>query len=175
MPKGPLIASEFVPTKFSTAAEKAEFGNTLLRFLDANCPRELFTEKLYNRLSMTFGHIANYDRQGFFERWFTSDRKRLEFLRHTLDWPCWGSPDFTFSDVEQVIQVVVRQRNYLALSELKAAEEVRSVEIDILKRLEAKYRTQSPLSPETEQEPCAPEPNDSRVPAPSLPVQASLF
>lgn len=60
MPKGPFLPNEFVPTRFSTSAEKANFGNTLLHFLDANCARELFTKKFYNRLSMTFGHIAHY-------------------------------------------------------------------------------------------------------------------
>jgi hypothetical protein len=60
MPKGPFLASEFVPTQFSTAGDKANFGNTLLHFLDADCSRELFTKRLYNHLSMTFGHIAHY-------------------------------------------------------------------------------------------------------------------
>ena len=60
MPKGPFSPSQFVPTEWSTAADKAKFGNTLLRFLDADCPRELFTKKFYTRLSMTFGNIAHY-------------------------------------------------------------------------------------------------------------------
>ena len=57
--EGTFLPNEFVPTQFSTSAEKANFGNTLLHFLDANCARELFT-KFVNRLSMTFGHIAHY-------------------------------------------------------------------------------------------------------------------
>jgi hypothetical protein len=60
MAKGPFSPSEFVPTEFSTAADKADFGNTLLHFLDADCERNLFTKEFYNRLSMTFGHIAHY-------------------------------------------------------------------------------------------------------------------
>ncbi len=60
MPRGPFLPSEFFPTEFSTSADKAAFGNTLLHFLDADCPRELFTKKFYNRLSMTFGNIAHY-------------------------------------------------------------------------------------------------------------------
>jgi hypothetical protein len=32
MPKGPFLASEFVPTEFSTAEDKADFGNTFLYF-----------------------------------------------------------------------------------------------------------------------------------------------
>jgi hypothetical protein len=42
MPKGPFLPSEFVPTQFSTAADKADFGNTLLRFIESEwkhpCP-----------------------------------------------------------------------------------------------------------------------------------------
>jgi hypothetical protein len=30
MPKGPFLPNEFVPTQFSTSAEKANFGNALL-------------------------------------------------------------------------------------------------------------------------------------------------
>jgi hypothetical protein len=60
MAKGPFSPSEFVPTEFSTAADKADFGNTFLHFVDADCAQNLFTKKFYNRLSMTFGHIAHY-------------------------------------------------------------------------------------------------------------------
>jgi PRTRC genetic system protein C len=35
MPKGPFLPSQFILTQFSGAAEKAEFGNTLLHFLEA--------------------------------------------------------------------------------------------------------------------------------------------
>jgi len=34
MPKEPFLASDFVSTKFSTAADKANFGNLLLHFID---------------------------------------------------------------------------------------------------------------------------------------------
>jgi len=60
MPKGPFLPSDFTATKFSTAADKAEFGNTLLRFIDSEWASALFTKSFYNRLSMCFGHIAHY-------------------------------------------------------------------------------------------------------------------
>ena len=60
MPKGPFLASDFTPTQFSTAAEKAEFGNALLHFTESEWGAALFTKSLYNRLSMCFGHIAHY-------------------------------------------------------------------------------------------------------------------
>lgn len=140
MPKGPFSPSEFVPTEWSTAVEKADFGNTLLHFLDSNCPAELFTKKFYTRLSMTFGHIAHYNREGFYDTWFTRDRHRLGFVQKLLRWPCHGDPKFTFSDVEYAVQRVMRERNYLVRFELEAAEELRTAEMKDLERLEAKYR-----------------------------------
>jgi len=35
MPNGPFLPSDFTATKFSTAADKAEFGNALLRFIES--------------------------------------------------------------------------------------------------------------------------------------------
>jgi len=55
-----FTASDFLPTKWSTADEKAVFGNNLLHFMLTGFLAERFTEKLYTRLSMCFGHIAHY-------------------------------------------------------------------------------------------------------------------
>jgi hypothetical protein len=126
MPKGPLSASEFVSTEWSTAAEKAAFGNTLLHFLDADCPRELFTKRFYTRLSMTFGNIAHYNLEGFYGTWFTRDRHRHAFVEKILRWPCHGDPQFTFCDVERAVQRIAGERNYLARFALRAAEQLRA-------------------------------------------------
>lgn len=151
MPKGPFAPSEFVPTEWSTAIEKANFGNALLHFLGARCPRELFTKKFYTRLSMTFGNIAHYNIEGFYDTWFTRERHQLAFVQKLLRWPCHGDPKFTFSDVEYAVQRVMRQRNDLARFELGAIEELRSAEMKDLERLEAKYRKpQQVLSPADE-------------------------
>lgn len=176
MPKGSFLPDEFTPTKFSTASDKAEFGNHFLRFIESAWAQTLFTKDFYHRLSMCFGHIAHVDRSGFYETWFTSDRDRLCFLEKTLKWPCWGDPEFTFCDVERAIQQEVRKRNHLARYRLRVAEAERASEMETLRRLEAKYRAplkqatdtdetavdvfvQEPLPPATER----------------MPVQASLF
>ena len=80
----------------------------------------------------------------------------LRFLRHTLAWPCWGDPEFTFCDVERAIQQEIRKRNYLARYELRAAEAVRSGEMETLKRLEAKYRTVASHQPDADSAPTIP-------------------
>jgi hypothetical protein len=140
MPKGPFLPTEFTATKFSTAADKAEFGNHFLHFIESEWAQALFTKDFYHRLSMCFGHIAHCDRSTFHETWFTTDRDRLRFLEKTLKWPCWGDPEYTFSDVECAIQQEVRKRNYLARYQLRVAEAERAREMETLTRLEAKYR-----------------------------------
>lgn len=176
MPKGPFLASEFTPTEWSTAADKADFGNTLLHFLDAGCPRELFTKKFYNRLSMTFGNIAHYDLEGFYDTWFTRDRHRLGFVQKLLRWPCHGDPKFTFSDVEYAIQRVMRERNYLSRFELGAAEELRAAETKDLERLEAKYRKpQQVAKPAEESAEVAAVPSEPAAVPTNTAVQINLF
>jgi hypothetical protein len=178
MSKGPFLPSEFVPTKFSTAQDKADFGNTFLHFIESEWARTAFAKSFYNRLSMCFGNIAHYDLNGFYETWFTSDADRLQFLCHTLDWLCWGDPEFTFCDVERAIQQEIRKRNYLARYELRAAEAVRSREMETLKRLEAKYRTVINRPPVEEPDPDRLVPSAAAQEAAKttrLPVQASLF
>ena len=175
MPKGPFLPSEFMPTKFSTAQDKAEFGNTFLHFIESEWARTAFSKSFYNRLSMCFSHIAHYDAAGFYETWFTSDADRLRFLRHTLAWPCWGDPEYTFCDVERAIQHEVRKRNYLARYELRAAEAVFSSEMETLKRLEAKYRMVASQHPDEDSAPSIPPATTQEAARARMPVQASLF
>ena len=51
---------QFTPTKWSTAAEKASFANDLLALIMSGFPKAKFTQKLYQRLSNCFSHIADY-------------------------------------------------------------------------------------------------------------------
>jgi hypothetical protein len=176
LPKGPFLPTEFTATKFSTAADKAAFGNHLLRFIESEWAQLLFTKDFYHRLSMCFGHIAHVDRPTFYETWFTSDQDRLRFFEKTLKWPCWGDPEYTFSDVERAIQQEVRNRNYLARYQLRAAEAERASEMEMLRRLEAKYRV--PASRTGDAGTMSPDVAESEPTPPVIertPVQASLL
>jgi hypothetical protein len=170
MPKGPFLQSDFIATKFSTAADKAEFGNTLLRFIESDWASALFTKRFYNRLSMCYGHIAHYNRTQFYEEWFSSLAAQVRFLKHTLRFPCYGDPEYTFSDVERAIQREIVNRNYLALYELRLAEEQQATDLALLRQLESKYRT---LAGERDQEPRITAPPMDQTPV--TPVQGSLF
>jgi len=104
MPKEKLFTPEqFTPTEWKTAKDKAKFANHFVRFVESGFKETLFPKWFYTQLSLSFGHIAHYNLHGFYETWFTTTEKQMEFLNHTLNHPCYGSPNCTYSDVEKEI------------------------------------------------------------------------
>jgi len=100
----------------------------------------------------------------------------LRFLEKTLKWPCWGDPEYTFSDVERAIQQEVRKRNYLARYQLRVAEAERASDMETLRRLKAKYR--GPASRTDDSGTMSADVAESEPTPPVIertPVQASLF
>jgi hypothetical protein len=87
-----------------------------------------------------------------------------------LRFPCYGDPEFTFSDVEREIQREVRNRNYLPRYELCLAEEQRAAELTLLEHLEGKYRSRQE---ELEEAPASTPPE--RGSGAIEPVQGLLF
>lgn len=146
--KVPLLAAdEFTATKFHTADDKAWFGNAFLKFLADDCPQGAFTKRLYNRLSNSFGHIAHYDRGGFYEHFFLDLAGKIDFLRQTLQWPCYGHPEHTFSDVELALQARLSTAKLLPLLTARRDADIARRERELLARLKTKY--------EPEPQPCA--------------------
>jgi hypothetical protein len=77
-------AAQFTATKWTTADEKAAFANALCRFIAADCKTTLFTDSLYRRLTLSFGHIAHGTKRGFIAAFFDDLRGKLSFLEWTL-------------------------------------------------------------------------------------------
>lgn len=176
MSKGPFQANDFVATRFSTAADKAAFGNALLAFVEGGCKLTAFSQPLYARLSQCFRHIAHCDRMGFYEEWFASEKKKLRFIQHVPSAPCWGSAEYTFSDLECCVQEEMRRRNYIASLELRAKLEARAADLRLLEHLEAKYRHSTTPSSEGRTDGPQPPPTQSGDAAiSSSPVQGNLF
>ena len=148
----PLDASDFTPTKWDTGEDKARFGNALLKFIANDCPRTTFKKPFYRRLSNTFGHIAHYNLEGFFETFFEDTSQKIEFLQQTLQWPCYGNPDYTYCDIERIIQSRIRRSGLLSIKQAQLAAETRQKELAVLNRLKAKYepvRATSTAAPPT--------------------------
>ena len=90
----------YIPTEWDTEADKQKFADHFKKFVESEYKRGLFYKWFYTRLSMCFGFIAHYDIHGFYATYFTSHKGRREFERKVMDYPCWGSPSCTYSDVE---------------------------------------------------------------------------
>lgn len=133
-----------VATKFDSAEDKAWFGNHFLKFVAADFPAGLFTQRFYRRLSNTFGHIACYNRHGFFETFFDSAQGKRDFLRQTLDWPCYGEPTCAYCDIERAIEIRIRAAQIFPFYEAQFAAEIGRIERAAFERLKAQYETREP-------------------------------
>jgi hypothetical protein len=99
-----FVAEQFTPTKFNTAQDKADFANWLIDFMESGFKATKFYKLQYVQLSNCFGHIAHYNKAGFYDHWFETVNKQLMFRANIRQWPCYGDPAFTFSDVEKAIK-----------------------------------------------------------------------
>jgi hypothetical protein len=139
--------SEFTSTKWDTAADKAQFANSLCRFIAADFKQDLFTKKLYRRLSLTFGHIAHFNLHGFFEYFFLDQQGKIAFLEQTLAWWMYGDPHYTFCDVERAVQARLQACNLLEAYRALRAAEVEQAERALLALLHRKYEGQEAPAP----------------------------
>jgi hypothetical protein len=139
-----FTAGEFVPTEFESAEKKAKFANDLCAFVSADFKTALFTEKFYNRLQLTFGHIAHNDKHGFRAEFFGSLAGKIEFLKQTLQWPAYGGPTYTYCDVEKALQKRLRAAGVLNAYRTAARAQNEAVERQLLKTLQEKYANGQP-------------------------------
>ena len=131
--------SQFTPTKWSTAQDKATFANQFVRFVRSDFAERQFTEKFYQRLSNLFGFIAHYNRAGFYETFFTTTTDKVRFLEATLRWSFGGDPAWTFGDVEEALQQWLKADGTLERYRQRLAEETEAAERALLARLQRKY------------------------------------
>ncbi len=131
--------SQFTPTKWQTAQDKAAFAKQFVRFVQSDFAAKHFTEKFYQRLSNTFGHIAHYNRGGFWDTFFTDTADKVRFLEMILQWSWYGDPAWTFGDVERALQAWLKADGTLERYRQRLAEETEAVERAQLARLQRKY------------------------------------
>ena len=98
-------AAQLTDTKWSTGNDKLLFLEKLARFVESGYPWPKFTKSLYTDLSgHLFSHIAHVDREGFYAEWFTTEEDQRRWIQNALCNSNHGSPDYTWSDAEEVFQ-----------------------------------------------------------------------
>lgn len=133
--------NQFTATQWDTAAGKANFCNRFVRFVKSGYERTIFTKDFYTRLSMMFGHIANYNIHGFYETFFTTPQGRVDFARHTQNAHCYGDPTFTWSDAEKLLKQWAVENRMLETEIQNLNEAVEKKERAQLAHLKSKYES----------------------------------
>lgn len=122
MAKSKYQFGPFEPTKYNTAADKLKFANQFVRFVEGGFKQTMFPKWFYQRLSMMFGHIAHFNQGGFYEVWFSTKGSQLRFLSNALVNGGYGSPAFTYSDVERELKEWIIKSGIGAKMEAELAE-----------------------------------------------------
>lgn len=130
---------QFTPTQWDTQKDKAKFANHFVKFVKSDFDEKLFPRWFYVRLSMTFGHIAHYDRGGFYNHFFTETRRKVLFIRQCVEWPCWGHPEWTYSDVERALRLWLKEEKCLEKYENILKEETEKRERQLYQELHQKF------------------------------------
>ena len=133
-----MLKTDFTATKWEEAEKKVKFAHQFIKFVESDFDKRLFPNWFYVRLTLTFNHIAHYDRYNFFVTFFTTTQDKVKFLRQTLQHLCYGDPAFTYSDVEKALQSWLRENGILARYERKLADEQEAADKAELARLQKK-------------------------------------
>lgn len=145
--------SDFRPTPWSSAKDKARFANWLVKFIDGRCPENKFPQWAYENLSNTFGFIAHYNRLGFCDTYFQNAQTRSQFIDNMASYPWAGvNPEHTYGDVEIAVIKWIKQANILARYSQEAALEREGRERALLAALQKKYAGIEP-SPQLQPQP----------------------
>jgi hypothetical protein len=134
-----FTAEMFTPTEWSTAADKAKFANHFVRFVQSGFKETMFPKWFYKQLSMTFGHIAHYNKNGFYSTWFATPDARVDFIKNCIAWGAYGDPEYTYCDVENALKAWLVKSGTLGVvtSVRNMVAEIR--ERGMLAQLQAKY------------------------------------
>lgn len=95
---------EYVATKWESVESKIKFEKQFKKFVSSGFTFDNFPKWFYKRLSMCFGHIAHYNQYGFYATWFEKEKDRQEFVERIKRMSIYGDPEYTYSDVEKVLQ-----------------------------------------------------------------------
>ena len=102
--------NQFTATQCYSVADKDKFVKHFVRFVESGYKETIFPKWFYVNLSNTFGHIANYNKAGFYGRFFTTSEGIQEFWKHVKQHHYCGDPAYTFVDCEIAIREYYRGR-----------------------------------------------------------------
>jgi len=123
---------------------KAKTANALIAFLEAGCPRDLFTEDIYHALSQKlYGHAAEFTIHGFYGSWFETKEQQARWVERAEKGGPYGFSDperpILWGDVERAIAAYLVNSGLGLRIRREAAAAVEEREKEQLAALVAKY------------------------------------
>lgn len=144
---GEFQASDFTATKWAAAEDKAKWANKFTKFILGSFQRGSFKKEIYKQLYNMFGHIAHYNSNGFYEKWFSDINACRGWAEHiTSNWLSGlGDPKYTWADVEKAL-IQWMKDNQIAeqLDELYQLD-IEQKELALLHALQRKHAPQESL------------------------------
>jgi len=129
----------FTATEWDTSEDKERVFQQFTRLVGGGFQIEQFPKTFYRKLSCMFGHIAHYNRDGFYDAQFSTPERRENFIRQALQHQCYGDPAFTYSDVERELQVWLLEHGHLERLKKETRDALEPKERQELARLKTKY------------------------------------
>lgn len=141
-------AEQFTATKWDSGEDKAKGLSALVSFIQAGFPEAKFTRRVYDVLYLhLFGHIAHFNKAGFYAEWFATPARQLAWLRYAARGGAYGAghgdPAYTWSDVETVLVDWLRSSGVVNRYEAIVEGQTRSRELAQLAYLQGKYEAGS--------------------------------
>lgn len=134
-----FVSYEKVYNATYTAEGKMKTAQALADFVLSDFSPKKWNKELYSKLSNMFHHIAEYDMGGFFDVWFSSDRKKLAWIKNAMEFQPCGDPRFTHCDVERAIRAWLSTSGLREMYQGRVAVDLEARERQELKRLQQKY------------------------------------
>ena len=132
MSNKPFQAEQFTPTKCDTAQDKALWANRMASWVRRGFPPEGWTKGLYTLLrSHLYGHIAHYNKEGFYAEWFADIHRQLAWLTFAREggWLGYvGDPRATWSDVEEALSAWIREQGLVETYQQLCAADIQARE-----------------------------------------------
>ena len=129
----------YTATEWTSAQKKTDFAKWLVRFIEGGFKLSMFPNTKYRQLRNCFHHIAEFDRDGFHETWFSDIKRQARFLRNIAECDVYGDPAFTYSDVEADIKQYVCEHRLAEIWNANVVVRQEQFERAQLTQLKAKY------------------------------------
>lgn len=139
-----IDGSRFTQTPWATPKDKLLAITQLIKFIESGCGATKFTKRAYDMLYLhCFGHIAHYNRSGFYYTWFSTPEQRAEWVVYVRRGGAFGLHDERrtdlWGDVERALLAWLDESGFGDYLIQAGSDNTERRERELLAKLQDKY------------------------------------